>query len=301
MFEETFYLAHHREDFPDTVDLFLGEFDTLAQLHNKATFVEFAKAAGVAVPDTITAHNQEELRGAITQFDAYIARPAFSRAGLFLFTNTGPRAGDFPIEMCQPSEENPWLVQRFAEGRSLCSFSVAEAGHVSYAIPRTVMDAAGAQFLSIDDHRIVDGAARLIEEAGITGCVSFDWIDTQDGLVTIECNPRATDGALLVPADVLGSLLTGDHHGDPHVVDAGNKVQLDVLLIRQMLEHRAPVPRTLKDLLTVKDGEFKMTDALPLLYQCLQHHRFETLALREQHDLLDEMMGDWVWNGEPIG
>jgi hypothetical protein len=139
MFEETLYLAYHRDELPAAVDLFAAEFEVLARLHDKAAFAEFARTAEVAVPETLVARNRAELSDSIGEFSEYLARPVYSRSGLTLLTNAGPRAGDLPIELCQPTAENPWLVQRFVHGRPLCSFSVAHRGrvalHVSYASP----------------------------------------------------------------------------------------------------------------------------------------------------------------------
>ena len=47
-------------------------------------------------------------------------------------------------------------------------------------------------------------------ELGYTGQISFDFLVTDDGLSYVECNPRATDGALLPRAEIAGGLLEPD-------------------------------------------------------------------------------------------
>jgi hypothetical protein len=302
MFEETLFLAYHRDDLPPSVDLFAGEFESLARLHDKATFVEFVRASEVRVPETLLARDQAELKAAIAEFPEYIARPAYSRAALAVLTNVGPRAGELPIEFSQPTEDNPWLVQPFIRGEPLCSFSVAHRGkvrlHVSYAIPRVTRHGWGIQVRSIADKRIEVGAAKVIEATGLTGCVSFDWLDADDGLFAVECNVRATLGELLVAPPVLDQALTGDGSGPASVVEAGRRAQLDAAIIHNLRAHRAKLHPTLIDLVTVRDGMFKVTDAVPFLYYVLQNHRLTELANHEQRDLVEVLVGDWSWNGQ---
>jgi hypothetical protein len=45
----------------------------------------------------------------------------------------------------------------------------------------------------------------IVAELGYTGQISFDLLVTDDGLTFVECNPRATDGLLLMPREELAA------------------------------------------------------------------------------------------------
>jgi hypothetical protein len=44
-----------------------------------------------------------------------------------------------------------------------------------------------------------------VAELGYTGQISLDFLVTDDGLTFVECNPRATDGLLLMPREELAA------------------------------------------------------------------------------------------------
>src|SRR5262249_42974249 len=131
------------------------------------------------------------------QFDEYFARAAFSRGGVTLLTNTGPLAGAVKLEDCQPTEQNPWLVQEFVHGEDLCSMSVAHHGklaaHCTYRHPLTIEHGGGIVSESIDEPETLEISKKIIEHLGYHGNISFDWLRTRDGrLSLVECNPRPT-------------------------------------------------------------------------------------------------------------
>ena len=74
-----------------------------------------------------------------------------------------------------------------------------------YRIPRQWHHSTGIQFESID----ATESLRLIEpiaaELDYTGQMSFDFLVTDDGLSFVECNPRATDGALLLSPEQIAT------------------------------------------------------------------------------------------------
>lgn len=159
-FEEAFYIAKHRDAFRDITTLFIPPFEVLALLHDKASFTRFAEELGVAVPATTVATNARELDDASIEYPEYFARPAFSRGGVRVLTNTGPLAGMLSFADADPTPKNPWIVQEFVRGRDVCSFSVVRSGrvvaHAVYVHPKTIEHAAGIVFESIDEPRTLD-------------------------------------------------------------------------------------------------------------------------------------------------
>ena len=93
MFEEIFYLAAQHERISAVTRLYAPPFRTLAQVHDKGTFQELCDKLGIRTPQTIVAHDQEELLAAIEKFPQFFGRAAFSRGGVGLLDQHRPARG----------------------------------------------------------------------------------------------------------------------------------------------------------------------------------------------------------------
>ncbi len=120
---------------------------------------------------------------------------------------------------CRPTTDNPWLVQEFVEGDDACSFSVVRDGEVLVHCPYEPTIAAeggwSIQFSTIDDFGSLGHVRRIVEATRFTGCIGFDYRRTDDGLVMIEANPRASAGAFFVPGAWLAEAISGVLAGAP--------------------------------------------------------------------------------------
>jgi len=304
-FEEVFYLSALRDRLGD-VALFAAAFTALARLHDKATFQRLAQDLGLPIPATVVARDADELHAAIERFPSYFARAAFSRGGVSLLTNTGPLAGKVQVEDVTPSHREPWLVQEFVDGPMLCSYSTVHGGkvtaHMTYRAPRQWQHSTGIQFESIDSQPSLEIVKRIVEDLDYTGQISFDFVDSPDrGLQLIECNPRATDGVLLMDDDVLSAGITGDVEGVTRLVEPGRIVQLDFAVLGQMfLEPLHEVPRSIHDLAKLHGPDRGWHDLMPQLYSFLALAHHEKLSLKERKGLFEAMADDICWNGGPI-
>jgi hypothetical protein len=304
MFEEVFYLAAQHERLSGVTKLYAPPFRTLAQVHDKGTFQELCDRLEIRTPHTVLAHNQEELRGAIERFPRYFARAAFSRGGVGLLTNTGPLAGHLKPEDCHPTEANPWLVQEFVDGPMHCTYSALHGGevasHMSYRAPRQWEHSTGIQFLSVDPSDTLPTVEQLGSDLEWDGQMSLDFIETDDGLVMIECNPRPTDGVLLMTAEELerGLLQPMD---EVLLVPEGREEQLDFAVFAQIF--RRPLreaPKNIHDLAEIHGTDRGWRDAMPKLYSFLALARFERLGLSERKQLFVAMSDGITWDGQPI-
>jgi hypothetical protein len=304
MFEEVFYLAAQHERLSAVTRLYAPPFRTLAQVHDKGTFQELCDRLEIRTPRTVLAHSPAELQAAIERFPAYFARAAFSRGGVGLCTNTGPLAGQLPPEECDPTEANPWLVQEFVDGPMHCTYSALHGGrvasHMSYRAPRQWEHSTGIQFLSVDPGDTLPVVERLGSDLGWDGQMSLDFIETDGGLVMIECNPRPTDGVLLMRAEELERGLVA-----PEVetlqVPAGREEQLDFAVFAQIF--RQPLrkaPKSIHDLAEIQGTDRDWRDAMPKLYSFLALCRFERLSLRDRKQLFVAMADGITWDGQPI-
>jgi predicted ATP-grasp superfamily ATP-dependent carboligase len=304
MFEEVFYLAAQHERLSAVTRLFAPPFRTLAQVHDKGTFQELCDRLEIRTPHTVLAHSPTELSEAIERFPRYFARAAFSRGGVGLFTNTGPLAGHLALRDCQPTEANPWLVQEFVDGPMHCTFSCLHVGsvasHMSYRAPRQWEHSTGIQFLSVDPAETLPTVERLGSELSWDGQMSLDFIETDDGLVMIECNPRPTDGVLLMTDEGLerGLLAPQD---ETLLVPPGREEQLDFAVLAQIFkEPLREAPKTIHDLARIHGTDRDFRDAMPKLYSFLALARFERLSLRQREQLFVAMADGITWDGQQI-
>jgi predicted ATP-grasp superfamily ATP-dependent carboligase len=304
MFEEIFYLAAQHERLSAVTRLYAPPFRTLAQVHDKGTFQELCDRLEIRTPHTVLAHSSGELEEAVGRFPAYFARAAFSRGGVGLLTNTGPLAGHLSAGDCHPTEANPWLVQEFVGGAMHCTYSCLHGGkvasHMSYRAPRQWEHSTGIQFLSVEGSDTLPTVEKLGSELGWEGQMSLDFIETDGGLVMIECNPRPTDGVLLMTAEELERGLLAPRE-DTLLVAAGREEQLDFAVLAQVFrEPLREAPKTIHDLARIPGTDRGWRDAMPKLYSFLALARFERLSLRQREQLFVAMADGITWDGQPI-
>jgi hypothetical protein len=150
-----------------------------------------------------------ELREATGRRARYFARGVYSRGGVCCLTNTGPLAGALKMDEVHPTPASPWLVQPFLDGETVCTYSTAHQGRVSShlmcRVPRQHKHSTGIQFQAIDATESLKLIEPIVAELGYTGQISFGFLVTDDGLTFVECNPRATDGLLLMPREGLAA------------------------------------------------------------------------------------------------
>jgi glutathione synthase/RimK-type ligase-like ATP-grasp enzyme len=303
-FEEAFYLATQHERLSRAARLYAAPFATLARLHDKAVFQALTSRLGLRTPETLVARSDEELRSQIEHFPRYFARAAFSRGGVGLLTNTGPLAGHVAIEDCNPTPESPWLVQEFVDGPMLCTYTTfhdsTPTAHCTYRAPRQWEHSTAIQFQSVAGEETLEVAQAIASELDYGGQMSLDFVDSDGQLYLIECNPRATDGVLLVPdGDLAGGIL--DERRELTAVEPGQEVQLDLAVFGQMFdEGLGEIPKSIHDLARVRDADAGWHDHMPTLYSFLAFAHHERLKLQERKALFVAMAGDISWDGEPI-
>lgn len=304
-FEEAFFLSARRADLPDGVTLFTGQFDKLARLHDKASFKRLAQHAGVPVPETVVATDDASLAEAIARYPRYFARAAFSRGGVGLLTNTGPLAGQVSVADCHPTPEQPWLVQPFVDGPMVCTYSTVVDGrvtaHCTYRAPEQWAHSTGIAFLAVDSSETLDYTQRLVEalDPSYTGQLSFDFVDHEGQLFAIECNPRATNGVILLSADELSQALVAD--APTAVVSPGVERQVSIAVFAEgFTEPLKHLPVTLHDLIHVPDVGAGWHDAIAMMWSPATLVHGAKLEHGSRKAILAALAEDIVWNGEPI-
>jgi len=311
MFEEVFYLRRYADVLADRVEVFAPSFSALDRLHDKIKFVELCREIGVKTPETVVAYDAAQLKDAVGAFPEYFGRPAHSRGGVYLLTNTGPLAGVVPLEKCRPTESNPWLVQPFVRGLDICTFSVARKGrvtaHAAYVHPKTIESAGGIVYESTVEDDAFAAVEKFVEATNFDGQVSFDFLRTESGLSAVECNPRPTAGLTVMPADMLDEALFGPISAKPRVAPAGTRRHILSALVRDMFQHWRDIPSDWRELMSGSEDLYGTKgDRMPGLYQVLslshvlRYRRRTPAADRTRSDLLAGYFFDVSWDGEPM-
>lgn len=303
-FEEVFYLATQRRRIDEVTRLYAPPFETLARVHDKATFQALTDKLGIRTPETIVARSDQELREAVDRFPRYFGRAAFSRGGVALLTNTGPLAGHVSVNDCHPTPASPWLIQEYVDGPMLCTYTTMHGGkatsHCTYRAPRQWEHSTAIAFESVDGGETLRIAEGIAGDLGYTGQMSLDFVDDEGTLYMIECNPRATDGLLLVDAgDLAEGLILDDR--ELTMVPPGEEVQLSMAVFGQMFdEGLREWPRSIRDLAHIRDANRGWHDHLPTLYNFLAFAHHAKLEMKERTALFVAMAGDISWDGQPI-
>lgn len=258
--EEAMHVAFLPNYRPNTPVLAMPP-EVMLALHHKGRFIEVARDAGVAVPDTFALGSDRA--AAMAREGRVVVKPAHSAAG------RGVRvvAPGEPL----PAPDGETVVQRFLPGAEYSSCTLARDGRVVGTVIYRGVQFAGSVACAFErvDHADAEAwIARMVERLGWTGFISFDLREDAGGRIHgIECNPRTTSGlhffetADIAPA-ILGRRDTLRHRQARRLQQFWScltETQLSAFRFeRAALGH-------LKNLLTTRDVTWAARDPLPLL------------------------------------
>ncbi len=88
------------------------------------------------------------------------------------------------------SPQKPWIMQEFIPGKEYCTHSTVRDGEVRLHCC-CESSAFQVNYENIEHSKIREWVTHFLGELGVTGQLSFDFIEAEDGEVyAIECNPR---------------------------------------------------------------------------------------------------------------
>ena len=170
--------------------------DQVAMLDDKLAFNRAAAALGLPVPDTHRITDPWQVLG--FDFDGRprpyvlksIAYDPVHRLDLTRLPFDPPEAMEDFVRSLPISEDNPWILQEFVEGREYCTHGTVRDGRLTvYACCES--SAVQLNYAMADRPRIREWVTTFVAAHRLTGEASFDFIETADGTpYAIECNPR---------------------------------------------------------------------------------------------------------------
>ncbi|MCW3038723.1 MAG: ATP-grasp fold domain protein DUF201-type, partial [Solirubrobacterales bacterium] len=166
------------------------------RLDDKHAFAMSAAALGLPVPDTHRITDPQQVadfdfagreRPYILKSIAYdpVRRLDLTQLPLATPAATAAFARSLPI-----AEDNPWILQEFIRGQEYCTHATVRDGEVRVH-GCCLSSAFQLNYEHVEKPEIEDWVRRYVRGLGLTGQVSFDFIQAPDGrLYAIECNPR---------------------------------------------------------------------------------------------------------------
>ncbi|OAN41591.1 ATP-grasp enzyme [Mycolicibacterium iranicum] len=255
-------------------DVVHADADTVRSLDDKAQFSALARSLGLAVPDWRRITDPEQIEH--FEFPAgrsyILKRIAYNPVGRMDLTRLSadtPRRNTEFARSLNISEDDPWILQEFVEGREYCTHSTVRDGTVQ-VYGCCVSSAFQVNYAHVDHPEIRSWIQRFVAALRLTGQVSFDFIEAADGGVyAIECNPRTHSAITMFYDDprVAQAYLDDGH---PTVVprpDARATHWIYHELWRLLTEPRRW--KRLRGIISGKDAIFDPKDPLPYL---LVHH-----------------------------
>ncbi|MFT4088486.1 MAG: carboxylate--amine ligase [Gordonia sp. (in: high G+C Gram-positive bacteria)] len=212
--EETDIISMMAGFFPPSCDLFLSDFELEDTLHNKLAFQELLQRLAIPTLKFASIASREDI-DKLDFTTPFAVKQAYSRGSQEVYK---AYPGD-ALNQLTFDPTNPWIAQEWLDGDRYCTYSVCRDGvvyaHATYPVGYAIGGQSCLAFEQVDHPGIVEWVQKVIAETGFTGHVGFDFIDHPGrGLVTIECNPRATSGIMMfTPEDRVDLAFFGANDG----------------------------------------------------------------------------------------
>ena len=200
--EEAFYLSQYRHQIH--APIWVEDMTKMVSVHNKYNFTKLVESLGFKVPDTEYVHSHQELTRFMNDFpgDEYIIKQPYGR-----FSQSVRKLTRMEIEN-DHNIEFPFMIQTLIKGVEWCSYSMAYKGEVlstSLYLSNTHDSYnCSTHFHSQQNPELKAIIESLIKQLDWSYQIAFDVIkcDTTGDYYFIECNPRATNGALFMQPEV---------------------------------------------------------------------------------------------------
>ncbi|MCZ7678962.1 MAG: hypothetical protein M5U28_09500 [Sandaracinaceae bacterium] len=308
-FEEVFYLAKHRARLERHARVFAPSFETLRRLHDKLRFLELAAELGLSVPRTIVARDRRELAHAAREARPLLRAPrlhARRRHALHEHRAAG-RARHARGMRADAREPLPRPALRRGDRRLHVRHRAPRARRRPRELraPADARARGGIVFESVEDAGALAIAQRVAEATRYHGQLSIDLIRTREGLVVVECNPRASAGLVVMPDSMFDEALRDRPPRQTRVAPAGARRKLSLALIRNAIVRRGEARRNLAALVRRgADVYADPHDLRPLLFQLVAYARVLGYRARRRRvhrtDLMQGYFHDLLWDGEDI-
>lgn len=177
-------------------EVFHCDAEVTQMLDNKFAFAQKAQSLGLCVPKTFLITDHEE----VLNFDfsqekrkyilKSIAYDSVHRLDLTKFPMESREKMADHVRTLPISKDNPWIMQEFIPGKEYCTHSTVRNGELRvYCCCES--SAFQVNYENINNQKIFEWVSHFFRGFKLTGQISFDFIESEDGTIyAIECNPR---------------------------------------------------------------------------------------------------------------
>ncbi len=208
-----------------------------------------------------------------------------------------------------PTPEQPWLVQPFVDGPMVCTYSVVVDGrvtaHTTYKAGEQWAHSTAIAFIAVDSTDTLRYTQQLVDAldptfTGRSRSTSSTTArrDAPDYKI-IECNPRPTNGVILLEAEDVSRAIEGSV--DRTVVAVPGRSARSRSPSSPTPSPTAVAPaETLHDLVRVRDVGAGWWDDAAMLWSPATIVHGAKISHGDRKEVLAALGDDIVWNGEPI-
>jgi hypothetical protein len=300
--EEVFYLTHGREALIPFCRVLTSDFELVHRLHHKGRFAAITRNWVLTVPETHLLVDRQALLRFGDDAARWVFKPAYSRFA----SQTLIRPSIQQLVEIEPSHAQPWVAQRFVQGRELCSFSILINGqlraHGCYRPRYRAGRGAGIYFQPEAPKHVRQFLEQFGRETCYTGQVGFDFIQDHAGRIhVLECNPRATSGVHLFDnqCEKLVNSLSDSHM--PVLEPTAEPRMAALAMILLAAPQHALNAGFWRDYLRAYDVIAKRGDFWPLAAQVLTLGEIGIRAIYRRCGFLAASTADIEWNGQDLG
>lgn len=296
-FEETFWIARFKDQIEVYCPVFIDELQKLKKLHSKASFVQLCEELKIQAPKSYECTNLNQILKLAQEYKKFVLKPTFSRFGEEVLTN--PKISE--IEKIEISEARPWVFQEFLAGKAYCSYALCRSGKLlaSAIYPSEIKsNKVSLNFKHIEHAGIHAWVEDFAKKINFTGQLSFDFIDTENGLFAIECNPRMTSGLHLFEEREDFHHIFTQIPIAPLKPKAHVKNMMGVLVLLYGLSDLKNLFSNIKTFMTSKDIIFRRNDLNPFIDQFRAFFWLTKESRRRAISISKLTTADIEWNGE---
>jgi predicted ATP-grasp superfamily ATP-dependent carboligase len=192
----SYYDSLVKKILPSQCEVIHCEPEITQMLDDKYAFAETARSFGLSVPKSFKITDPEQ----VINFDfsqekrKYILKSipydSVRRLDLTKLPCDTPEATAAFVRSLPISPEKPWIMQEFIPGKEYCTHSTVRDGVITLHCC-CESSAFQVNYENVNNLRIYEWVSHFVKQLGITGQVSFDFIEAEDGnIYAIECNPR---------------------------------------------------------------------------------------------------------------
>ena len=300
--EEVFYLSAVADRLSSYCRVFTSAFSLMHDLHHKGKFAESTRGCHIEAPETREIKSQQDLQSITDESNEWVFKPAYSRfASRTRITPSSSDMRDIFVNI-----QNPWIAQRYIQGKEICSFSVLTKGivraHGCYHSPYRVGKGAGIFFQRLNSPEIFRFVEQFGLATGYTGQVGFDFIQNQAGkLFVLECNPRATSGIHLFRSSGNAFLAALETENAMQVVEPSDDAMMvgAAMMIFGIVRY-GNTSQFWKDLWRGKDVVWDVGDLCPSMMQWIGLVESCYRAVTRRCGLIAASTSDIEWDGDDL-